>query len=88
MKTIYMIFTGLPISAEEALKIGLVSSVVPSEKLDAECEAICEAIKSKSRSVISLGKKFFYRQIQMDQKSAYQEGAKVVDLNIYFNLSC
>lgn len=87
MKTSYMLFTGLPISAQEALKIGLVSSVVPSEKLDAECEKICDAIKSKSRSVIALGKKFFYRQIQMDQRSAYQEGAKVIvntELSIYY----
>jgi enoyl-CoA hydratase/carnithine racemase len=29
----YMLFTGLPLSAEEALKAGLVSRVVPAENL-------------------------------------------------------
>ena len=35
-----MLFTGFPISANEAYISGLVSAVVPSEELDAETEKV------------------------------------------------
>jgi enoyl-CoA hydratase/carnithine racemase len=82
MKASYMLVTGLPISSEEALRVGLVSSVVSSEELDAELLKICDAIKSKSRSVVSFGKKFYYEQLGMDMNSAYQAGAKAMADNL------
>lgn len=75
MKSSYMLLTGLPISSEEALRVGLVSSVVSSEELDAELVKICDAIKSKSRAVVSFGKQFYYQQLGMDLNSAYKAGA-------------
>lgn len=77
-----MLLTGLPIKADEALRVGLVSSVVPSEELDSETERIVNAIKSKSRDVVKLGKKFFYEQLPMDLNSAYVAGAKVMADNL------
>lgn len=74
-QTMYMLLTGLPITAQEALRHGLVSRVVAdSDALNAEINVICNAIKSKSRSVVERGKKFFYEQIQMTLKSAYKYG--------------
>lgn len=65
-------------SAAEALAAGLVSTVVPSgDQLDEEVAATCEAIKHKSRAVIAMGKRFFYRQIGMDVWEAYGAGEKV-----------
>lgn len=72
-----MLFTGLPISANIAFTSGLVSSVVPVEKLDEEIERVCEAIKSKSRAVIKLGKKFYYEQLSMNVRYAYKYGEEV-----------
>ena len=77
-----MLLTGLPISSEEALRVGLVSSVVPSEELDNELTKICEAIKSKSRAVVSFGKKFYYEQLGMDLNSAYVAGASAMANNL------
>lgn len=82
MKSSYMLLTGLPISSEEALRVGLVSSVVPSEELDNELTKICEAIKSKSRAVVSFGKKFYYEQLGMDLNSAYVAGASAMANNL------
>lgn len=82
MKASYMLLTGLPISAQEAEKIGLVTEVTSSENLDAKVDAICEAIKNKSRSVIELGKKFFYKQINMDIKTAYEYGGQTMVRNL------
>lgn len=77
-----MLLTGLPIKSDEALNIGLVSSVVPSEELDNELMKICDAIKSKSRAVVSFGKKFYYQQLGMDLNSAYVAGAKAMVDNL------
>ena len=50
-----MLFTGEPISAEEALKHGLVSEVVPSDKLESRVDEIAEQINSNSKAVLALG---------------------------------
>ncbi|KAG0711231.1 Enoyl-CoA hydratase domain-containing protein 3, mitochondrial [Chionoecetes opilio] len=74
----HMLLTGLPITAEEALRAGLVSKVVPEEELDGEVQKVIDAIVHKSRSVIALGKKFMYKQMEMGIEEAYRmhEGAK------------
>lgn len=82
MKASYMLFTGLPISSQEALRTGLVSSVVPGEVLDNEIIKICEAIKSKSRAVVTFGKKFYYQQLGMDLDSAYKAGSTAMADNL------
>ncbi|XP_046396130.1 enoyl-CoA hydratase domain-containing protein 3, mitochondrial [Ischnura elegans] len=78
----HMLFTGLPISAEVALRAGLVSSVVDDGKLDEEVAKVVESISKKSRDVLALGKKFFYQQIEMDLCSAYRLGESVMVGNI------
>ena len=70
----YMLYTGMPIMAQDALRAGLVSRVVEqAEELDAETEKIVQSIREKSLPVIRLGKKFLRQQIQMDDMlEAYQ----------------
>ncbi|GAB0091186.1 enoyl-CoA hydratase domain-containing protein 3, mitochondrial [Sergentomyia squamirostris] len=82
MKAAQMLFTGLPISAQEALTCGLVNGVVPPEELDGEIEKICQAICSKSRAVIELGKKFFYQQIEMGTKEAFEAAGEIMVKNL------
>lgn len=77
MKASYMLFTGLPITAQEAHVAGLVSRVVSPDQLDAEVFHICNAVKSKSRAVIELGKKFFYQQVSLNIHVAYKFGEQV-----------
>ncbi|XP_077025552.1 enoyl-CoA hydratase domain-containing protein 3, mitochondrial [Tamandua tetradactyla] len=66
-----MLFTGEPISAQEALRHGLLSKVVPVEQLEEETMKIARKIASLSRPVISLGKATFYKQISQDLRTAY-----------------
>ncbi|KAH8402134.1 hypothetical protein KR009_009996 [Drosophila setifemur] len=70
-KSAYMLMTGLPISGDDAYIAGLVTKAVPAEELDKEINEITSAIKAKSRSVISLGKEFYYKQLAMTQSDAY-----------------
>ncbi|XP_027694301.1 enoyl-CoA hydratase domain-containing protein 3, mitochondrial [Vombatus ursinus] len=66
-----MLFTGEPITAQEALLHGLLSKVVPEEKLEEETMKIARKICTASRSVVAMGKATFYRQLTQDLKSAY-----------------
>lgn len=77
-----MLLTGLPISAAEALNSGLVTKVCSPDDLDDEVKKICEAIVVKSRSVVELGKRFYYRQVDLDIKSAYGLGAEKMVENL------
>ncbi|XP_004409193.1 PREDICTED: enoyl-CoA hydratase domain-containing protein 3, mitochondrial [Odobenus rosmarus divergens] len=66
-----MLFTGEPISAQEALRHGLLSKVVPEEQLEEETMRIAGKIASLSRPVVALGKATFYRQLPQDLRTAY-----------------
>ncbi|XP_068200594.1 enoyl-CoA hydratase domain-containing protein 3, mitochondrial [Palaemon carinicauda] len=78
----HMLLTGLPISADEALRAGLVSKVVPESELDSEVERTVDAILNKSKVVIALGKSFMYRQLELKVEDAYREGSNVMVDNI------
>merc|ERR1719300_2329929 len=80
----YMLMTGNSISATEAYNAGLVSKLVPEEELDAEIEKTCSAISSKPRGVITFGKKFYHRQMELPLIPAYKEGGKVMAENLKF----
>ncbi|XP_006891906.1 PREDICTED: enoyl-CoA hydratase domain-containing protein 3, mitochondrial-like [Elephantulus edwardii] len=66
-----MLFTGEPITAQEALSHGLLSKVVPEEQLEEETMKIAKKIASLSRPVLSLGKATFYKQLPQDLRTAY-----------------
>ena len=79
----YMLLTGKPISAAEALNSGLISKMTKnSEDLEVEIESICQAIISKPRGVIALGKKFYYEQLEMGLTQAFEAGNVFSKTNI------
>ena len=83
-KALQMLFTGDPISAQDALLHGLVSHVVPEEKLEEETMEIATKICTASSAVIAVGKSCFYQQINMNRNQAYQlaEGTMVHNLGL------
>lgn len=56
--------------------------MVSADKLDDEVNKIIEQIKKKSRSVIQLGKEFFYKQIDLSVLEAYALGEEIMVRNI------
>lgn len=76
---------GEPLSAKEAYDSGLVTKVVPASELDNEVNKIVEKIKMKSRSVVTLGKEFFYKQIELNIIDAYKLGEEIMVENINTN---
>jgi len=66
-----MLFTGDSITAEEALRCGLINQAVPEDDLRTASEELAGRIVRHSRSVIALGKDNFYKQIKEDRDEAY-----------------
>ncbi|XP_076627029.1 enoyl-CoA hydratase domain-containing protein 3, mitochondrial [Colletes latitarsis] len=78
----YMLFTGFSISGKEAYEAGLVSKVVPNDKLEEEINNVTAAINSKSRSVVHIGKTFLYEQMDLDISTAYFLGTEKMVNNL------
>ena len=76
-----MLLTGEAISAQDALAAGLVSRVVPLAELESASRAVAAKIASSSPLVVAIGKRAFYRQLQMPQPLAYDYAQDVMSLN-------
>ncbi|XP_053107455.1 enoyl-CoA hydratase domain-containing protein 3, mitochondrial [Hemicordylus capensis] len=77
-----MLFTGEPMTAQAALQHGLVSRVVPEDKLEAETLRIAHRICESSRSVLALGKATFYKQMEQDLVTAYRMTSRAMVDNL------
>jgi len=67
-----MLLTGIPITAERALAVGLVNRVVPADQLDTTIAEMTNAIVGSSAATLSLGKRAFYDQLALDEPTAYE----------------
>ena len=63
--------TGDMISADDAVRFGLLNRVVPAELLKQEVEALAQKIASKSAQGIRAGKMAYYEQIEMPIRQAF-----------------
>ncbi len=77
-----MLMTGKLISAEEGLRGGLVNKVVPEAELEKATLELAQTIAEASPLVLTLGKKAFYNQIELDEPRAYQYANNVIALNL------
>jgi enoyl-CoA hydratase/carnithine racemase len=66
-----MLLTGQTIDAATALRDGLVSRVVPPDRLDQETMALARHIASQPPQQIAEGKAMFHRHMEMDIERAY-----------------
>jgi len=80
-RALEMLFTGRPISAEEAEKYGLVNRVVPAERLAEETLNLAKQIAQASPLTLALGKQSFYGQVELEEKRAYRYAKEMMSLN-------
>ncbi|GIY29853.1 enoyl-CoA hydratase domain-containing protein 3, mitochondrial [Caerostris darwini] len=78
----YMLLTGNNLIAKDAIQAGLISRMVEEQELETETEKVIHSILSKSRSVLALGKKFFYSQLDKSIEEAYSLGSNVMVKNL------
>ena len=77
-----MLLTGDLISAQEALRFGLINRIGPvGTELDLAL-ALARKIAGKSSHVVRLGKQAFYRQLEMSLAEAYRYTAEVMVENM------
>ncbi len=81
-KAMEMLLTGTPVSAGEALEVGLVNRVVPDHELEERVMELAHQISSSSSQTLAIGKPAFYRQIEMDRPAAYVMAQKVMVDNL------
>jgi enoyl-CoA hydratase/carnithine racemase len=66
-----MLLTGEMIDARTALNWGLINKVVPESELDAAIAHFTGIIRNRSATVVALGKRAFYGQVDRDIVGAY-----------------
>ena len=81
-KTMKMLLTGEPIDARYAKEIGLINDHFPISELETEVFKLAEKIASKSNLTIKIGKKAFYKQLEMPLSKAYKYTSKVMTENM------
>ena len=81
-KTMKMLLTGEPISAQYAKEIGLINDHFENSQLEEEIVKLAETIASKSSKVVKIGKKAFYKQLEMPLDKAYKYTSKIMSENM------
>ena len=81
-----MLLTGEMISAETAVRTGLINRVFEdSSDLDAGVDEIARTIASKSQVAVAMGKRTFNKQIEMPLVDAYREASDTMVRNLLTN---
>ena len=71
-RALEMLLTGTPIDAETAAAWGLVNRVVAPDELGAATDELAQSIASAISLTVGIGKRAFYRQIDLGIDAAYE----------------
>jgi enoyl-CoA hydratase/carnithine racemase len=73
-----MLLTGDFIEADDALRLGLVNQVVAPDRLEEAFDALLARLLDKPPDVLALGKRAYYRQLEMGLEDAYRFTTEVI----------
>jgi enoyl-CoA hydratase/carnithine racemase len=73
-----MLLTGDFIEADDAHRLGLVNQVVAPDRLEDAFDALLARLLDKPPEVLALGKRAFYRQLEMGLEDAYDFTTEVI----------
>ena len=80
-RTMKMLLTGDSINADHAKEMGLINDHFPISRLEDEVLNLAKKIASKSNLTIKIGKKAFYKQLEMPLRKAYEYTSEVMTKN-------
>jgi enoyl-CoA hydratase/carnithine racemase len=80
-RALQMLLTGERISARTAAEWGLINEAVPSGELQEHTRRVAQHIVRASPTIVGIGKRAFYAQIEMDQHAAYDHTRDVMTMN-------
>lgn len=78
LKAFELCFSGLPISATEAERLGIINRVVPDADLEAETAKMVASFVNKSPAVVKLAREAFYRTMDMEFEKGIRTMGDVV----------
>jgi enoyl-CoA hydratase/carnithine racemase len=77
-----MLLTGEMITADDALRIGLINRIASPEALEDETMKLARLVASKPRATVKIGKEAFYRQLELGLSDAYDFASRVMTENM------
>jgi len=80
-RALELLLTGDPIDADTACAWGLVNHVVPAEELEQAVAALVAKVARSSSLTVRIGKEAFYRQVDLDERGAYELTRDVMATN-------
>ncbi|MDS1114387.1 enoyl-CoA hydratase [Gordonia westfalica] len=80
-RAMHMLLTGEAIDADTAADWGLLSGVVDDADLTTTVRELALQIAGSSARTVSIGKQAFYKQIELDEASAYEEMSETMSTN-------
>ncbi|KAF0969102.1 enoyl-CoA hydratase [Gordonia sp. YY1] len=80
-RAMHMLLTGEAIDADTAADWGLLSGVVDDAELATTVRELALNIAGSSARTVSIGKQAFYKQIELDEASAYVEMSETMATN-------
>lgn len=80
-RALEMLLTAKPIDAKTAADWGLINRAVPAEELMPAALELARAIVDASPYTVALGKRAFYRQIDLAQSDAYEYTSEIMTVN-------
>ena len=83
-RSMEMLLTGQPISADYAAEIGLINRVVSPDDLEQNVLNLARQIGGASSSTVVLGKQAFYKQVEMGISDAYQLAEETMVRNLQY----
>ena len=81
-KAMKMLLTGESVGAVHAKEIGIINDVFLKSDLETEIMKLANTIASKSSIVVKIGKKAFYKQLEMPLDKAYKYTSEVMSENM------
>jgi enoyl-CoA hydratase/carnithine racemase len=81
-QAMHMLLTGDAVTAEEAIRIGLINRAAPAAALTRETMALAQKIAAKPFATVKTGKRAFYEQAEMKLEDAYRYAAQVMTENM------
>lgn len=81
-RAMHMLVTGEQLSAEDAVAAGLINRAVADADLDAAVDALAREIAAKSPHTLAIGKRAFYRQLELGVADAYAYASDVMAQNM------
>jgi enoyl-CoA hydratase/carnithine racemase len=80
-RALQMLLTGQFVDCRTAAEWGLVNEVAAAGELDARVLALATSLADASPLTLQIGKQAFYRQVDLDQRQAYDLTKEVMSVN-------